>query len=579
MASRQIKTFATLLGLAASAALGALIASRTIESPADVAARTAPPAPSPILVPIERRVLSTDIVARGTARFGRPIPLSVVPSNLKVNPGRIATLPLRSAAVEEGQVILTASGRPVLVLAGTVPTFRDLGPGVVGDDVRLLEEALARLGFAPGPIDGTYDAATARAVAAWYSARGFEPFGPTREQQAVIATLERDWADAMRAKLAATAAAAAAAEGVAVARAAGDQLIGAASLENATRAADRRTAGENGRAGASLRVDTERARAELAMAAAEAELRARIAERATIVLDPRQPEMARLQAEAQLETARSAHERARLDGELAVRTAEQESQLGGARQRQAEITLRSARLEAAKLVRAAADAQKIADFDAALAIERADRLAAELAQAKARIGVQVPADELVFIPSLPVRVEEIIATIGSPASGPVLSVTDNQLAVDSALPVETAPLVRLGMPVAIDERALGVRARGTVQMIDGSPGTRGVDGFHFYMEVKVEEAPMRLEGLSVRLTIPVESTAGAVLAVPVTAVSLGADGGSRVQVLRNGTLDYIAVTPGLSAGGFVEIRPLSEPLEPGQMVVVGYQAAEAAPAR
>ena len=39
-----------------------------IESPAEVAARTRPPEPSPILVPIEQRVLSSEIITRGTGR-------------------------------------------------------------------------------------------------------------------------------------------------------------------------------------------------------------------------------------------------------------------------------------------------------------------------------------------------------------------------------------------------------------------------------------------------------------------------------------------------------------------------------
>jgi putative peptidoglycan binding protein len=576
LAGKRIVVLYALLAVVVAAVAGGWIASATIESPAEAAARTAPPAPSPILVPVERRVLSAEIVTRGTVRFGLPQRVSIAPSALRPSPGLIATLPLRNTPIEEGQALLTASGRPVFALAGKVPAFRDVGPGISGDDVRQLEEALARLGFDPGPVDGAYDRRTADAVAAWYASRGWEPFGPTRDQLAAIRTLERDWADAVRSHVAASAAAASAAGTVAAARATAEQAQRAAALELAARTDDRRLVAEARGGAASPRVESERARARHAEAASAADVAARIADRALIALDPRQPQTARLNADAQLEVARAARRRTQLEGEQAIRAAEHEVALAAERVRLADAAARSAQLEGARAVRAALDAQRVADFDARLSAERADRLAAELEVARRRLGVQVPADEVVFIPALPVRVEEVTAAVGAQAVGPVLSVTDNQLAVDSALPLDSAPLVRPGMRVALDERTLGVRASGVVKMVAGTPGTRGVDGFHIYFEVQVDETPVRLEGFSVRVTIPIESTNGAVTAVPVSALSLAADGSSRVQVQNNGALEYLTVTPGLSAGGYVEVTPVEGRLEPGQLVVVGYKNPEGA---
>jgi multidrug efflux pump subunit AcrA (membrane-fusion protein) len=151
-----------------------------------------------------------------------------------------------------------------------------------------------------------------------------------------------------------------------------------------------------------------------------------------------------------------------------------------------------------------------------------------------------------------------------------MSVTDNQLAVDSSLPLDAAPLVKPGMRVDIDEQALGIKARGTVKQVAVTPGTHGVDGYHIYFEVRVERTSSPLEGFSVRLTIPIESTKGVVTAVPISALSLAADGTSRVQVENNGTLQYVVVEPGLSADGFVEVVPVDGTLTPGQLVVVGY---------
>jgi multidrug efflux pump subunit AcrA (membrane-fusion protein) len=103
-----------------------------------------------------------------------------------------------------------------------------------------------------------------------------------------------------------------------------------------------------------------------------------------------------------------------------------------------------------------------------------------------------------------------------------------------------------------------------------TPGTFGVDGFHIYFEVFVDETPTTLEGFSLRLTIPVKSTEGMVTVVPVSAVSLAADGTSRVQVDNNGSLEFIVVEPGLSADGFVEVTAVNGTLTPGQLVVIGF---------
>ena len=222
-------------------------------------------------------------------------------------------------------------------------------------------------------------------------------------------------------------------------------------------------------------------------------------------------------------------------------------------------------------VRAALDAQKLAELEAKLAADPADRLAADLRTAKRKLGVQVPLDEIVFIPALPARVEDVTARVGHEARGPVMSVTDYQLAIDSALPLDAAPLVTPGMRVAIDEQALGIKATGVVARVANTPGTYGVDGYHIYFEVRVDKTPTRLEGFSLRLTIPIESTQGAVTVVPLSALSLAADGTSRVQVERDGALEYIVVDPGLSAGGFVEVTPVNGTLAPGQLVVVGYE--------
>jgi peptidoglycan hydrolase-like protein with peptidoglycan-binding domain len=562
-----------ILGVVGGMALGAWYMGSRIQSPAEMAARTAPPEPSPILVPVESRVLSSDVVTRGTVRFGLPQPISIAPSTVKGGAGLISSLPRPNTQFKEGEVIMSASGRPVFVLRGAAPGFRDMSPTTTGSDMQQLEEALARLGFDPGPVDGNYDQKTSAAVERMYQKAGWEAFGPTREQRAAVAALEKDWSDAARSRLAAETARDTAAKAVAAARAIADQNIRQATIDAAARSGSARQLA-NAHSGKSLLVEAERARATYSAAIADADIKTQTADRALVILDPRQTEMTKAAAEAKLRVARSAQRKARVEAELAIESATREASLADERIKAADGAVKAARLEGERSVRAAQEQQTLAEFDVKVATERYERLDRELAVARAKLGVQVPADEVVFIPSLPIRVHEVTASVAGNASGPVMSVTDNELSVDSQLPIEAAPLVKPGMGVAIDEQALGIKANGVVESVANTPGTRGVDGYHFYLGVKVESTPVSLAGFSVRLSIPTETTKGAVIAVPTSAVSLAADGTSRVLVDRGGRQEYVTVQPGLSTGGYVEVNASDGRLAPGQMVVVGYKAAE-----
>jgi peptidoglycan hydrolase-like protein with peptidoglycan-binding domain len=501
MGRRRILILFVVLGLMVlSAGIGWVAASRII-SPAEAAARTAPPTPSPILVPVEERVLTSDIVTRGTARYGLPQSVSLVPSALKLSIGLITTLPLRNTQLKEGDVALTVSGRPVFILQGDTPTYRDLVPGNSGEDVHQLELALKRLGFDPGEVDKVYDAQTSAAVAAWYESAGWQAFGPTTDQLTKIRTLEQDLALAKSKR---------------------------ATAYNAVSTAD-------------LAVQAARANAESANIAASADVGVKTRAKDRIWADREAYDgEERANAAAALAAAQTAETATRLAGQAAIQ--------------------------------AALDAQTAAAREAKLAADAVTRLEADLEAANSKVGVQIPADEVIFVPALPVRVGQINAVVGDPASGPVMAVTDNRLAIDSSLALDEAPLVKPGLPVSIDEPALGIKADGVVSKVADTPGTFGVDGFHIYFEVQVTETSAALEGFSLRLTVPVKSTGTAVTVVPISALFLAADGTSRVQLDNNGSLEFITVEPGLSANGFVEVKPVEDrTLTAGQLVVVGFE--------
>ena len=68
-----------------------------------------------------------------------------------------------------------------------------------------------------------YDQQTGEAVARLYKSKGFEPFGPTPAQIAAMRTLERDMAEAARARVAAESAVATSGQAISAARAAAHQ--------------------------------------------------------------------------------------------------------------------------------------------------------------------------------------------------------------------------------------------------------------------------------------------------------------------------------------------------------------------
>src|SRR5258705_1718273 len=175
MVTKRVNVLWAVLGVVSGMAIGAWFAGSKIQSPAEVAARTAAPEPSPILVPVELRVLSSDVVTRGTARFGLPQPISIAPSTVKSSVGLIATVPRPNMEFEEGEVILSISGRPVFILRGTTPTYRDMAPGTSGGGVRQLEEALAPLRVAPGRGDGIFYHNTTAPAGRWDRKAGGGP--------------------------------------------------------------------------------------------------------------------------------------------------------------------------------------------------------------------------------------------------------------------------------------------------------------------------------------------------------------------------------------------------------------------
>jgi multidrug efflux pump subunit AcrA (membrane-fusion protein) len=178
---RGVRAVGVLLGVSLlSGGIGWLVASR-LSSPADVAARTAAPAASRIVAPVEFRVLRSTLFTRGTVRFGSPKPITLPGSAVKTGSQIVTAPPVKGAVITEGGKIADVSGRPVLALVGAVPMYRDIHPNDSGSDVAALKTSLRRLGFDAGS-GSVFDEQTERAVATWFKSIGYDPFGATAEQ-------------------------------------------------------------------------------------------------------------------------------------------------------------------------------------------------------------------------------------------------------------------------------------------------------------------------------------------------------------------------------------------------------------
>ncbi|MBM7789774.1 peptidoglycan-binding protein [Tenggerimyces flavus] len=115
--------------------------------------------------------LSTATVERGDLVETRTIdgelgygPATELPTTLE---GTVTWLPAAGAAIGRDSRLYAIDMRPVILLVGSLPAWRNLAPGVEGRDVRQLEENLRALGYEGFTVDNRYTSRTAAAVRDW----------------------------------------------------------------------------------------------------------------------------------------------------------------------------------------------------------------------------------------------------------------------------------------------------------------------------------------------------------------------------------------------------------------------------
>ncbi len=310
----------------------------------------------------------------------------------------------------------------------------------------------------------------------------------------------------------------------------------------------------------------------------------------------RSAEAALAQARSALDTAsRGPDDAARIEADNAVREAQRA--LEAARQRGAdpfeidrlndELTLASARRSqllapppaAAEQAGVAAAQSQLADAEERLARAESDALTV------------LPAAEVVYLSSLPRRVDSVSAERGTTISGDAMSVSGAQLVLAGSASETDAALLHEGMSAtftAADDTEYAATVTSVKEKRAGSTTDGGTAASGGEKRYDVMLAPLELtdadiaalRGSNVRVGIPVESTSGKVLAVPVAALTAGAGGESRIEVTRGPSPDdpdsgdstateIVTVTTGLSADGYVEIRSDDPRVKAGADVVVG----------
>lgn len=562
--SARAKVVVTVVGISlASGALGA-VAGTQLRSPADAAADTEAPDASRITVEVEQRALSSDVILRGDVRFDDAVAIRV-----PAGEGAVVTgpPPAVGTALAEGQPVVEVAERPVFVLAGTLPMYRDILPGTSGDDVGQLEAALARLGYDPGPLDAVWDPAAEAALTALYGDRGYPAPLPAEEDTfALDAAADAVTAaqQALRSARSAAGAGGTPASAVLAAEAAVRQAQGEVDVAVAR-------AAEAAAVAASAVVDARNAHAGAGSAVATARARLARAEGGThpdTGVAPTGPELADLRAGladadaifagtgSSLTAAEAALGRVDVENRTAIQSAVD--------------AVAVARAQLVEARRPSGDDPQAAVRDASEQLAQAQ---SEMAEVDARTGVVARKAELVFVPVLPAALTAVSVNVGDTVgTEPLAEISGASLVVDAAVSSADRTYVGVGDTVLVEEDSLGISAPGVVAELADEPGGTAGEGRYQMVVSFVGVVSADLRGVNVKLTIPVDATDGEVLAVPVAALSATGDGDARVEVedAPGEPTRFVGVSPGLSADGMVEVAPVGgDDLQAGDLVVVG----------
>lgn len=134
---------------------------------------TAPSAPiAQSTVPVTAGNMIAQTNVNGTLQYAFTLPITATIT------GTVTELPATGATIAPGGVLYRVDTRPVFLLRGQTPAWRDFSTEMTnGDDVRQLETNLKSLGFFSAEPDTRFTWDTAAAVMAWQKSVGVEATG------------------------------------------------------------------------------------------------------------------------------------------------------------------------------------------------------------------------------------------------------------------------------------------------------------------------------------------------------------------------------------------------------------------
>jgi peptidoglycan hydrolase-like protein with peptidoglycan-binding domain len=256
-----------------------------------------------------------------------------------------------------------------------------------------------------------------------------------------------------------------------------------------------------------------------------------------------------------------------------------------------------AQLQAQTAAAAGGGDRKLLDLKLEAAEDSLANARSDLDKYQNHYGTSVPAGEVAFLPSLPVRMTDVAVKAGQNVDGKVATVTSSILVIQANVTIDDAGLLRENMKATVSTTdgkttagtvtAIGDKARldtGETPSKDQkndnptapSVGNGGDPAPGGAVPVLVSlDDPSTLanqDKAPVTVSVAVGSTADKVLVVPVSAVVTGADATSRLEVDRGaGRTEDVPVTVGLAAGGYVQVTPSGAGLREGDRVVVGLR--------
>ncbi len=485
-----------LLWVAVAAALlstGGLVASTLVKSPAQQAAEAAAPPASVLTATVEDRVLANTVVTRGSVAASAQY--QVTPTGTTQGSNTPVVTAVRTnvgARVQPGAVLLEVSGRPLIVLQGAVPAYRDLKPNDDGNDVAQLQNALKQLGhYHGGDPAGHFGPATKAAVTALYQGLGYD-----------VPTTGGPGDDGDRSAL----------------QSAQD------AVDSAQRAVD--------------------------------DMKRQIAAGGSVI---------------------GSQGSTKQTGPTGSGTPSATSGSGSGGPGSGGSGSEPLQVQLQYLEKT---------------LQQAEQAQADLV---ARTGPMLPAAEAAFLPGFPAQVVAFSAKVGDQVKAPLITLASGQLAVTAQLTTDQGGLLKPGMKVQITAETLGLQATGVVGTVgqvttgtggsdpgsstgsDGSGSGQAQSGAPYIPVTVTPDSPLdsRWEGQDVRLTVTSAATPGAVLVVPLSAVTAGADGKTTVSVLQpdGHSTSRVEVDAGISGDGFVAVTPVAAgSLKAGQRVVVGAQS-------